>query len=1004
MGGRLIEFEGLILVRCTGGPFESLRTDIDTERAIGILGFSPSDVDHLRLKNGLQVALMHNSYLYENKSSAPALTGSVLSMLESLGKSWVHRQLTLWAYNSIYTQKPGPLAVAIGQGMKNFPSWVNSLGWPVELAAVGRGESLSMAPSVGTKVFFQVFGLLCILGAETRLRQLISPYESQFNASPVRAFDAKTLLQEYLGRPPIYTVTRTGPDHSATFSAVVSDGRRHSTQATGSSKKSADQNAAIEFLRAYAPATLAHALEKKSPSRSVSESRLDMVRGAGREHERGVLKVAEIFGLGKAATGLVSQAFIHSSFSYETQTEMTRSGQRDNRVLALVGSAVLNFEQALGVSRSIFENPDEEFRLLTPLSSTFADVTLKLGLETALLRGKGESTHDIPTESASNAFQALAAAVYLSKGMPRSLFEIWPADWEIVRDIVMPTSAHERSMEDQVTALQEYATAAGLEYEFLYEVKGPDNAKVFRAKILLTSRALAKQHTLSSPIGARSKGAAKQAAAAIVTTAIRYASEGPGDRGGAPNGDGELLKFIVAHLLNMACISRSAPLAWRKRRLLGCHLGDHAGKLLDWSGAIDALAPPSFDQENFALFLRQAFASGGQPLDPIAGELRAVLDWVDKLGVPPVAASVELDNVVLLCAAYRAMSVPSGELSLHELIEDWALLYRNRVAISPAEYVGLSISAADSALLEAIVKLGAKTGVVRASLEGNDFAINLTGCASAEQVGTLACAVSPRVVANSSATDLTLRLRLDADQATAGPVGKAAMLALDPAPSPLAGAIANLLHDLKNQLSAAVQAAAVEPLDRTARLEQELSASRHLDKASALSTRLRAATLSLTESEKDNCNLGLALRAYSIRAVASLPQNVQLSVPAVPSKSFLIDLDSNSFTAVLDNLVKNAVEAMPDGGSIYFDWTSDDEEAVLEVADTGPGLSVGISASVAGHGVIASTKAGGNGIGLMSVRTVLHRVGGQITHIPSSKGTVWHLNLPRSTGIAKENK
>jgi signal transduction histidine kinase len=93
--------------------------------------------------------------------------------------------------------------------------------------------------------------------------------------------------------------------------------------------------------------------------------------------------------------------------------------------------------------------------------------------------------------------------------------------------------------------------------------------------------------------------------------------------------------------------------------------------------------------------------------------------------------------------------------------------------------------------------------------------------------------------------------------------------------------------------------------------------------------------------------------------------------------------------------LKNAVESMPSGGSISFEWSADEEMAVLQVADTGPGLPPHISAAIAGNTTIESTKRGGNGIGLMSVRDVLRRFGGGLAHVPSTEGTVWALRLPR---------
>ena len=139
--------------------------------------------------------------------------------------------------------------------------------------------------------------------------------------------------------------------------------------------------------------------------------------------------------------------------------------------------------------------------------------------------------------------------------------------------------------------------------------------------------------------------------------------------------------------------------------------------------------------------------------------------------------------------------------------------------------------------------------------------------------------------------------------------------------------------------------------------------------------------------------LGAFLRSYGREVFAWLPNNIALSTPGVSSPpmspSTLVTL-----TAILDNLVKNAAEAMPHGGSIKLSWAADDYEAIIEVADDGPGLPAGTAQAFTTGQRIHSTKPGGNGLGLLGAKSLLRRVGGQLSLLPSTSGTAWEITLP----------
>ncbi|MFD7671529.1 ATP-binding protein [Streptomyces anulatus] len=77
-----------------------------------------------------------------------------------------------------------------------------------------------------------------------------------------------------------------------------------------------------------------------------------------------------------------------------------------------------------------------------------------------------------------------------------------------------------------------------------------------------------------------------------------------------------------------------------------------------------------------------------------------------------------------------------------------------------------------------------------------------------------------------------------------------------------------------------------------------------------------------------------------------------------------------------------------------LDWTADEYKAAVEISDDGPGLPSDIAAALNAGKRIRSTKPGGYGLGLLGVRSLLAKVGGQLSLIATPSGTAWLTTLP----------
>jgi len=103
--------------------------------------------------------------------------------------------------------------------------------------------------------------------------------------------------------------------------------------------------------------------------------------------------------------------------------------------------------------------------------------------------------------------------------------------------------------------------------------------------------------------------------------------------------------------------------------------------------------------------------------------------------------------------------------------------------------------------------------------------------------------------------------------------------------------------------------------------------------------------------------------------------------------------DSTLLHRALDNLVLNAMDAMPAGGVLMLRTTHQDGNVELEVSDTGAGLTTEECERL--FTPYYTTKQHGTGLGLAIVQSVVSDHGGRITvESETGVGTSFHITLP----------
>jgi len=119
----------------------------------------------------------------------------------------------------------------------------------------------------------------------------------------------------------------------------------------------------------------------------------------------------------------------------------------------------------------------------------------------------------------------------------------------------------------------------------------------------------------------------------------------------------------------------------------------------------------------------------------------------------------------------------------------------------------------------------------------------------------------------------------------------------------------------------------------------------------------------------------------------------------LPSAPVVVPLDEAQVRQALVNLVRNAREAMEDGGRITVSLSSTDRAAILDITDEGAGIPEEVRLRI--FDPFFTTKATGTGLGLPLTKQIVEAHGGTITcDAAEPQGTRFRLIFPRTDRAA----
>ncbi len=138
--------------------------------------------------------------------------------------------------------------------------------------------------------------------------------------------------------------------------------------------------------------------------------------------------------------------------------------------------------------------------------------------------------------------------------------------------------------------------------------------------------------------------------------------------------------------------------------------------------------------------------------------------------------------------------------------------------------------------------------------------------------------------------------------------------------------------------------------------------------------------------------LSAAVNAQRARA-----ESHDVSLMPVVVTDAIVSMDADQMQQVVDNLVRNAIDAAPPGGHVWVRGSLLGTDVVVEVQDDGPGIPDGAKSRI--FDLYFTTKRDGTGVGLAVAHQIVTAHGGRIdvSDRQPGPGTVMSVRWPKST-------
>jgi signal transduction histidine kinase len=199
---------------------------------------------------------------------------------------------------------------------------------------------------------------------------------------------------------------------------------------------------------------------------------------------------------------------------------------------------------------------------------------------------------------------------------------------------------------------------------------------------------------------------------------------------------------------------------------------------------------------------------------------------------------------------------------------------------------------------------------------------------------------------------------------------------------------AMVAHDLRGPLNTIKNAVYVieRHPEKSADMLRLINAS--IDKSTKLLEETRDKTKDVPIRKTDVDLIGTLHKAVEENMI---PSNIKVSFEL--DDTLKIKADELKIRRVFDNIIINAVQAMPSGGNLILYAKNDGDNAVIKIQDTGGGIPDEIRDKI--FKTFFTTKEKGTGLGLSYCKHVIDEHGGDLSfETKKGEGTVFTIKLP----------